>query len=185
MRWLLADDIESVPVSVPKPSIGGSMRILAGCLLVAASTAFVAQSSDELHAKYGQSDLERFQVRPGIGLTVQYGSDRQACQIVIGPLQPLIHQEGQSQFISSESVSEILEEVAPVAARGKQIIDGSFQSSCAVGTVTDYENVTISRGTSACRAASPDRDSGVQIIFKRDICPKVKNPFGVVQPNAE
>jgi hypothetical protein len=161
------------------------MRTLAGCLLVTAATVFAAQSSNDLHSKYGQPDLERFQARPGISLTVQYGSDRQACEMAIGPLQPLIHQEGESQFTSSESVSEILEEVAPVAARGKQISEGSFQSSCGVGTVTDYENVTISRGTSACRAASPDRDSSAQIIFKRDICPKVKNPFGVVRPNAE
>jgi hypothetical protein len=162
------------------------MRILAGCLLVAAGAAFVAQSSNDFHAKYGQSDLERFQVRPGISLTVEYGPDHQACQIVIGPHQPLIHQEGQSQFISSESVSEILEEVAPVIARGKQISGpGGFQSSCAVDTVTDYENVTISRVTSACRAASPDRDTGAQILFKRDACPIVKNPSGVVQSNAK
>jgi hypothetical protein len=161
------------------------VRILAACLLVATGTVLVAPSSSELHSRYGPSDLERFQVRPGISLTVQYGSDHQACQIIIGPFQPLIHQEGQSQFISSESVSEILEEVAPVAARGRQVGDSSFQSSCAVSTVTDYENVTISRGTSACRASSPDRDWSAQIIFKRGACPIVKNPFGVAEPNAK
>jgi|HubBroStandDraft_5_1064220.scaffolds.fasta_scaffold62295_3 hypothetical protein len=161
------------------------MRILAGCLLIAAGTAFAAQSSNHFHSQYGQSDLERFQVRPGISLTVQYGSDHQACQIVIGPHQPLTHQEGQSQFISSESVSEILEEASPVAVRGKQIGDGIFQSSCAIDTMTEYENVTVSRVTSGCRAGSPDRDSGMQIIFKREICPKVQNPFGEVRPNAK
>jgi hypothetical protein len=161
------------------------MRILAACFLLATGIVLAAPSSSELHSRYGQPDLERFQARPGISLTVQYGSDHKACQIVIGPLQPLIHQEGQSQFISSLSVDEILEEVAPAAARGKQIDDGSFQSSCAVSTITDYENVSISRGTSACRDGSPDRDYAVQIIFKRDICPQVKNPFGVVRSNAK
>jgi hypothetical protein len=161
------------------------MRILAGCLAVAAGTVLVAQSSNDFHARYGQSDLERFQVCPGISLTVQYGSNHRACQIVIGPLQPLIHQEGETQFVSSESISEILEEVAPVAARGKQISgNGGFQSSCAVDSIGDYENLTISRVTSACRAASPDRDSGAQIIFKPDACAFVNYPLGVVQPMA-
>ena len=124
-------------------------------------------------------------MRRGISLTVQYGSDHQACQIVIGPIQPLIHQAGETQFVSSQSISEILEEVAPVAARGKQISgNGGFQSSCAVDSISDYENLTLSRVTSACRAASPDQDSGAQIIFKRDACSFAKNPLGVVQPNA-
>jgi hypothetical protein len=106
--------------------------------------------------------------------------------MAIGPVQPLIHQEAQSQFISSQSVTEILEEVAPVATRGKQISGpGGFQSSCAVDTITDYENVTISRVTSACRVASPDQDVGAQIIFKQGACPIVKNPFGQVRPNGK
>jgi hypothetical protein len=162
------------------------MRILAGCLLVAVGTALAAPSSSYLHSKYGPSDLERFQVRPGISLTVQYGSDHQACQMAIGPVQPLIHQEVESQFISSQSVTEVLEEVAPVAARGKQISGpGGFQSSCAVDTITDYENITIPRVTSACKAGSPDRDSSVQINFKRAACPVVKSPVGQVRPDVQ
>ena len=161
------------------------MRILAGCLLVTAGAVFAVQSSDEFHAKYGPSDLERFQVRPGISLTVQYGSDHEACEMVIGPLQPLIHPEGQAPLVSSDSVSEILEEVAPSAMRGKEIGSGNFQMSCALGTVTDYENVTISRGSSACKAGSPDRDSSVQINFKRAACPVVKSPVGQVRPDVQ
>jgi len=104
--------------------------------------------------------------------------------IWLGP-QPLIHPEGETQFVSSESISEILEELAPVAARGKQISgNGGFQSSCAVDSISDYENLSISPVTSACRAASSDRNSGAQIFFKRDACAFLKNPFGAVQPMA-
>jgi hypothetical protein len=128
--------------------------------------------------------LERFQARPGISVTVEYGSDHLACKIVIEPPQPLIHQEEQTQLMSSEGVSEILQEVAPVAMRGNVISRGSFLESCAVSYVTDYENVSIMRGMSECKSSSPDHDSRTQIIFKRDACPQIKNPFGVTQANS-
>jgi hypothetical protein len=160
------------------------MRTIAGCLIVVAASTLLAPSSQELHGKYGEPDLERFKVRPGISLTVEYGSDRLACEMIIEPPQSLIHQEDQTRLMSSEAVSEVLEEVAPVATRGNVISRGSFQSSCAVGYITDYENVSIMRGMSECKSSSPDHDSRTQIIFKRGICPQTKNPFGVVQPKS-
>jgi hypothetical protein len=157
----------------------------AAFLLIAGAGMVLTQSSQEFHSKYGEPDLERFSVRPGISLTVQYGSDHEACQIVIGPPEPLIHQLEQTQFISSDAVSELLEEVAPVATRGAVINRFSFQSSCAVSSVTEYENVTIARGMSGCSTSGPDHDSSTHIVFKRDICPKTKNPFGAFQPKAQ
>jgi hypothetical protein len=157
----------------------------AACLLIAASGMLLTQSSQEFHSRYGEPDVERFQARPGISLTVQYGSDHRACQIIIGPSEPLVHSVGETQFISSDAVAELSEEVAPVASRGGVINKFSFQSSCAVGYVTDYENVTISRGVLGCNTSSPDHDSSTQIVFKRDICPKTKNPFGTSQPKAQ
>jgi hypothetical protein len=55
------------------------MRIVAGCLLLAVGSVVLTQSSEELHSRYGEADLERFTVRPGISLTVQYGSDHLTC----------------------------------------------------------------------------------------------------------
>jgi hypothetical protein len=51
------------------------MRILAGCLAVAAGTVLVAQCSNGFHSRYGRSGLEGFPVRPGNSLTVRSGSD--------------------------------------------------------------------------------------------------------------
>ena len=155
------------------------MRFLAVCVGVAIASAALPQSSQEFHNRYGEPDLERFKARPGISLTVEYGSDHLACQVTIEPPQPLVHREEQIQFMSSEGVSELLEEVAPVAMRGNVISRSSFQSSCGVGYFTDYENISIMRGMSACKPSSPERDSKTQIIFKRDVCPKMKNPLGV------
>jgi len=160
------------------------MRFLIACFVVAAASVALPQSSNEFHNRYGEPTLERFQARPGIGVTVEYGSDHLASQITIEPPQPLIHQEEQTQLMSSEDVSEILEDIAPVAMRGNVISRGSFQDSCGVGYVTDYDNVTIMRGMSACEPSSPNHDSRTQITFKRDACPKTKNPLGVTQMNA-
>ena len=97
------------------------MRFLIACFVVAAASAALPQSANEFHNRWGEPTLERFQARPGISVTVEYGSDHLACQIVIEPPQPLIHQEEQTPFMSSDGVSEILEEVAPVASRGNVI----------------------------------------------------------------
>jgi hypothetical protein len=61
--------------------------------------------------------------------------------------------------MSSEAVSEVLEEVAPVAMRGKQINDGSFQSGCNVGRFAEYENVWIMRATHECDPSSQKLES--------------------------
>jgi len=56
------------------------MRPLIGYLLMVTSSLLTAQTSQELHNRYGEPDRERFAARPGIALTVQYGSDGLACQ---------------------------------------------------------------------------------------------------------
>jgi hypothetical protein len=72
--------------------------------------------------------------------------------------------------MSSEGMSEVLEEVAPLAMRGKEISDGSFQSGCNVGRITEYENVSIMRSTHTCDPSSHDQDVRIAITFKREIC---------------
>ena len=158
------------------------MRFLIACFAVAAASTALPQSSQELHNRWGEPTLERFQARPGISVTVEYGSDHLACQIVIEPPQPLIHQEEPTPLMSSEAVSEILEEIAPVASRGNVISRGSFRDFHSVEDFTEYDNMSIMR--SAFKSSNPNHDSRRQIIFKRDACPKTTNPSGVTQPNA-
>jgi len=153
------------------------MRIIPGFLIVAAASFGLAPSSPELHSRYGLSDLERFIVRPGITATVQYGADHLACQIKIEPQDSIIHPydpKASMKLMSSEEVSEILEELVPRATRGKEISNGGFQASCGMGNVNEFENVLIVRGESACAPTNLVRDTGTQIVFKRDICPKVE-----------
>jgi hypothetical protein len=148
------------------------MRIVAGCFLVAAASFAFSQTSQDLHNRYGEPDRERFAARPGISLTVAYGSDHLACEALIDPPQPLASTEEHVPLMSSEGVSEVLEEVAPVAIRGKEISSASFQSGCNQVRVTDYENASIMRSIHTCDLSSHDQDARTIITFKRDICPK-------------
>lgn len=46
----------------------------------------IAQAdSSSLHARYGEATVERFSPTPQIELLVNYGIDRQACEILIQP----------------------------------------------------------------------------------------------------
>ena len=121
--------------------------------------------------------MERFIARPGIGLTVEYGSDHLVCQALIEPPQSLIHQEEQPPLMSSDSVSEVLEQIAPVATRGKEINTVFQVSGCNETRINDYANVSIMRSKHTCDPSSPDQDVRTTIMFKRDMCPKqIKQP---------
>jgi hypothetical protein len=109
------------------------MHILARSLLVAAASFVLAPSSQDLHNRYGEPDAERFIVRPGIGLTVQYGSDHLACQALI---EPPIHQEEQPPLMSSDGVSEVLGEIAPATMRGNEIFNSISSMGCSEVRIT-------------------------------------------------
>ena len=47
------------------------MRILPASLPLAVAGLVLMRSSQNLHSRYGEPDLERFTARPGISLTVQ------------------------------------------------------------------------------------------------------------------
>ncbi len=149
-----------------------AMRFLARSVLVAAASFVLTPSSQDLHNRYGEPDMERFIARPGIGLTVEYGSDHLACQVLIDPPQSLIHQEQQLPLMSSDGVSDVLEEIEPAATRGKEILAAIHVSGCNEARITDYENVSIMRSKHTCDPSSPDQDVRTTIMFKRDICPK-------------
>jgi hypothetical protein len=113
---------------------------------------------------------------------VEYGSDHLACNALIEPPQPPNYTEEHVSLMSSEGVSEVLEEVAPIAMRGKEVNASVLVSGCNRARVTEYENVSIMRSTHTCDPSSHDQDVRTAISFKRDICPKPKTPFTVNRP---
>ena len=158
------------------------MRTLFGSFLIVTASVLLSQSSQDFHNRYGEPDRERFAARPGITLTVEYGSDRLACYALIDPPRPLLYSEEHAPLMSSEGVSEVLEEVAPIAMRGKEIFAATHQSGCNVVRVTEYENVYLMRSTHTCDPSSHEQDVRTTITFKREICPRPKTPFTTNRP---
>lgn len=147
------------------------MRIFARCLIVAAGSLLLTPSSQDFRNRYGEPTMERFNARRGIGLTVEYGTDRLVCQALIEPPQTLVHQEQQLPLMSSEGVTEILEEIVPAAIRGKEISTAIVQSGCNESRTTEFDAVRIMRTKHTCDSASRDQDVRTAVTFKRDICP--------------
>ena len=82
----------SPPPMVEHPSPGGGpMRVLIACSLLISAGLSLAQSSRDLRSRFGEPDVERYTATNDIGLTVEYGSDGLACQILIERKQPLLH----------------------------------------------------------------------------------------------
>jgi hypothetical protein len=149
------------------------MRMTATCFLFAAASAALSLSSADLRSRYGEPNMERFLVRPGISLSVEYGSDHLTCVARLESPRPMLaNQDLQVPLMPSQAVSEVIEEVVPTAMRGKLVNSGSFQSGCAVGWFRDYDNVSIMRATNGCEPDSPNRDASTTVNFKRDVCPK-------------
>jgi hypothetical protein len=147
------------------------MKILAGCVLLAGFL-MPQQSSSEYHLLYGPSDLERFTVRPGITLTVEYGPDRFACQLQIAAPRHIAEPLGQTKMLPEEETTRILNEVVPPNARGEPVPGraGSLQSGITAFEVEEYENVTISRVIQNCKI-NPDACVGsISIASKRKSC---------------
>ena len=147
------------------------MQILVVCLLIVSFSLPVGQTSKTLRGRYGEPDIERFTAAGDIGLTVEYGSDGLACQIVIERKQPLLHSEQVRNYMPPESVSEIIDELVPPASRGRSIDSILESMGCADGRIEEYENVWIARHSDMCVPLKRERESNATVVFKRQSCP--------------
>lgn len=149
------------------------MRILTGCLvLFVGALAIPQQSSVQYHSLYGQPDVERYSVRPGISLTVQYGSDGVACRMLISAPSSLYLFPYENTFISTDTVEEILNDVVPLSVRGAKIRDeGGWQSGPTYNTGVSYEHVIIGHLRHGdCAALHSNCEVGASVNFKRAVC---------------
>jgi hypothetical protein len=105
------------------------------------------EKSAELHSRYGQPDADNFQVRPGIGLLVEYGTDGEAREMQIDSgATPLLF----------KTAEEILDESVPSSTRGKLIREMNTQAGWGVIRTLEYEKVTIGLSGTACPSLLPN-----------------------------
>ena len=98
------------------------LRTVLSLLFLLLAIIVAAQTASDFTARYGDPDVERFVVRPGITLMVAYGTDQVACQIVVEPRHPIIPRDEPAKYMRPEVVTEILDEVLPEAERGELIL---------------------------------------------------------------
>ena len=147
------------------------MRILFAFLLVGTASLSLAQSSQELGSRYGEPDIERFTAAPDIGLTVEYGSDGLACQIVIERKQSLLHDRQAEKYMKPEAASKLIDDIVPPASRGHEVNSFLEYMGCAEGRGQEYENVWITHYSDVCIPLKAERESGATVVFKRQACP--------------
>lgn len=147
-----------------------AMRIGLACLFFAVASGVLAPSLQELHARYGEPNLERFMARPGIAVTVEYGSDGSACWVLIEPPRALFHPEESLPLMSSDTVTEILEEIAPADTRGTSVLSMISDTGCAESQTTQYQAVTINLIRNTCIPPAPEHEVRATITYNRDVC---------------
>lgn len=133
-----------------------------------------APSVEDVHKLYGEPTMERFALGNGITVTVQYGPDRAACQILIAARQLLVEVKGPNPLMSSPGVSRVLQELLPPDTRGKELDSSSVESNGTFLFETDYEELSIRRFCSSpsCISSTEKQDLRTLVVFKRDGCPK-------------
>ena len=72
--------------------------------------------------------------------------------------------------MSSDAVTEVLEEIAPAGIRGKETGKSITMSGCNKVEIVEYENLSIMRSTHNCVPSSPNRDMRATVTLKRDAC---------------
>jgi hypothetical protein len=111
---------------------------------------------------YGEPTVEIFNVRSDVAIAVEYGPDRTACELLIAHSQSLIERAAPSTLISAPVVSDLLQQLVPVSARGKQTSSDNVQVEDTTMLKTDYENVSIRRACSSPSCASSDQSQDVR-----------------------
>jgi hypothetical protein len=176
------------------------MRVFLDLLVMPLLLAAVqsAQTSPELHARYGEPNQERFVVRPGTSVSAEYGSDHAVCRFTIEPIpqaeirkRPVAqvnHSESQSSsgerleqhtelndppplaHLPIELAEEVLEELIPGYSRGEGEVHSIWESGGSQIRETHYSNVSISRLINYVDQKKPEVLRRIIATFKRDAC---------------
>ncbi len=73
--------------------------------------------------------------------------------------------------MSSDAVTEILEELVPLTSRGSEVRSFTIVSGGNRVHIVDYENdISMTRSTHNCSRLNPNCEIQATVTFKRDAC---------------
>lgn len=136
------------------------------------------QTFTDLQRKYG-TPTNVFEVRPGVLMTVKYGDDGQASEMVIERRHTTDASINLNSALSEALVKELIDELAPIETRGKRIDKGYMDkwylesniSGNLIETNRRFENFTITLIGNL--SSSGQGSSTVVLIIKRNTSGKV------------
>ena len=137
-----------------------------------------SDTSSDFNKRYGPPICETYLVRPAVVATVSYGKSGRACQIVVGPNPSVSLIKSRNLTIDSNQLTEVLDEIVPVAERGKVRMGTFVNMTClpsndCQGTQTDWAKVAI------CRNGGTDDEHYATIQWNRDECSQKIDDSGV------
>jgi hypothetical protein len=107
-----------------------------------------AQTRQQLQKKYGTPLTESYEVRPDILAKAFYSKSGQICQLTFEPKTPGL------KFTEEKAdlLNQLVDELVPVGERGETRLSGFYSmngidGSSTVGSLSNYEKLTISRST--------------------------------------
>src|SRR2546423_1851207 len=119
-------------------------RLLIATLLLLLPLLIAAQTSSDLRQKYRVSSIvESYEVRPNVIATVSFGENNQIASILIRPRPSFDDDDKSKTEIPYKLIVEVLNELVPVAQRGKLYQDTGFESGRNYYRDEFYDNVYI------------------------------------------
>jgi len=109
-----------------------------------------AQTAEDLTVRY-RTPINAYEVRPGILMTVKYGTDGQVCEMVVERRHTTDSGVNLSSSLPKKLIDELIDELAPTYKRGERIdksISGKYYLETAIdGRITsterNYEHAVI------------------------------------------
>lgn len=128
-------------------------------------------SANALHNRYPAPSREVIEVRPGISITVAYGTGLVACEIQIHPTwAPSFFGKEPETMMDPEVVTGIIDELVPVSQRGKGGPTLFVETGCGKLTIAQYEFVEIQRASRGCVPLQTAREHPAFLRFHWPEC---------------
>ena len=139
------------------------MLFLSMCAIVASG-----QTAGDFGTRYGDPDVERFVIRPGVTLTVAYGSDRTGCQMIVEPKRSILKSDNESELMPREIVPEVLEEILPESSGDTLLRNIEQVVGCDVQVHSTHYDVTINDASRERACHASERGEANMLIIRED-----------------